>query len=213
MCRSNLSASDLMCAPKVESAQIGEQSEAPPSSAAMKSSAKVEALIQLLTAVRDKDPTEKSVVFSQFSQMLTCLQGPLTDAGFHFVRLDGSMTVKKRQVALTAFHSKDLTSPTVFLLSLKAAGVGLNLVAASRVFMLDPWWNPAVEEQAMDRVHRLGQTRDVEVVRLVVSDSIEERILELQDRKRQLATFAFEKRSAAQQRLTRIQDVQLLMHL
>ncbi|KAH9547320.1 hypothetical protein CY35_11G028300 [Sphagnum magellanicum] len=213
MCRSSLSASDLMCAPKVESAQIGEQSEAPPSSAAMKSSAKVEALIQLLTAVRDKDPTEKSVVFSQFSQMLTCLQGPLTDAGFHFVRLDGSMTVKKRQVALTAFHSKDLTSPTVFLLSLKAAGVGLNLVAASRVFMLDPWWNPAVEEQAMDRVHRLGQTRDVEVVRLVVSDSIEERILELQDRKRQLATFAFEKRSAEQQRLTRIQDVQLLMHL
>lgn len=208
MCRSNLSTSDLMCAPKEEVSQDDQTG-----SQSTKSSAKVETLIQLLTELRTKDPTEKSVIFSQFSQMLTCLQAPLTEAGFHFVRLDGSMSVKKRQAALTAFQSREPTSPTVFLLSLKAAGVGLNLVAASRVFMLDPWWNPAVEEQAMDRVHRLGQTRDVEVVRLIVSDTIEDRILQLQERKRQLATFAFEKRSAEQQRLERIQDVQLLLRL
>ncbi|KAG0623190.1 hypothetical protein M758_3G155200 [Ceratodon purpureus] len=209
MCRSDLSTSDLMAAPKEEGVQEDPSSEQGPS----KSSAKVDALIKLLVEARVKDPTEKSVIFSQFSQMLNCLEGPLSDAGFRFVRLDGSMTSKKRQAALTSFHSKDPESPTIFLLSLKAAGVGLNLVSASRVYMVDPWWNPAVEEQAMDRVHRLGQTRDVTVVRLIVTDSIEDRILELQERKRQLATCAFEKRSAEQQRLMRIQDVQLLMRL
>lgn len=209
MCRSNLSASDLMAAPKEEGAERGQAVE----QNSTKSSAKVDALINLLVAAREKDPTEKSVVFSQFSQMLNCLEGPLADVGFRFVRLDGSMTSKKRQAALTAFRSKDPDSPTIFLLSLKAAGVGLNLVAASRVYMVDPWWNPAVEEQAMDRVHRLGQTRDVTVVRLIVTDTIEDRILELQERKRELATSAFEKRSAEQRRLLRIQDVQLLMRL
>lgn len=209
MCRSNLSASDLMAAPKEE----GVEEDAADEQATSKSSAKVDALIKLLVEVREKDPTEKSVIFSQFSQMLNCLEGPLVEAGFCFVRLDGSMTSKKRQTALTTFQSKDPGSPTIFLLSLKAAGVGLNLVSASRVYMVDPWWNPAVEEQAMDRVHRLGQTRDVTVVRLIVTDSIEDRILELQERKRQLATSAFEKRSAEQQRLMRIHDVQLLMRL
>ena len=211
MCRSTLATSDLMSAPKED--EKGTQEEKDPDQPLQKSSAKVDALIQLLTVVRVRDPTEKSVIFSQFTQMLSRLEGPLTDAGFQFVRLDGSMTSKKRQTALSAFASKEPGSPTVFLLSLKAAGVGLNLVSASRVFMLDPWWNPAVEEQAMDRVHRLGQTRDVEVVRLIVTDSIEDRIMELQERKRQLATYAFQKRSAEQQRLMRVQDVQLLMRL
>lgn len=211
MCRSNLTAADLMAAPKED---LGvEEDSAGELGASKVSSAKVDALIKLLVEAREKDPTEKSVIFSQFSQMLNCLEGPLRDAGFRFVRLDGSMTSKKRQIALTTFHSKEPESPTVFLLSLKAAGVGLNLVSASRVYMVDPWWNPAVEEQAMDRVHRLGQTRDVTVTRLIVTDTIEDRILELQERKRQLATFAFEKRSAEQQRLMRIQDVQLLMRL
>ena len=209
MCRSNLSASELMAAPKEE----GVEEDAAGEEGSSKSSAKVDALIKLLAEAREKDPTEKSVIFSQFSRMLNCLEGPLLDAGFRFVRLDGSMSSKKRQTALTTFQSKEPGCPTIFLLSLKAAGVGLNLVSASRVYMVDPWWNPAVEEQAMDRVHRLGQTRDVTVVRLIVADSIEDRILELQERKRQLAAFAFEKRSAEKERRMRIQDVQLLMRL
>ena len=99
------------------------------------------------------------------------------------------------------------------LVSLKAGGVGINLTAASRVYMLDPWWNPAVEEQAMDRVHRLGQTRDVEVVRFAARDSIEERMLDLQQRKRDLAKAAFEKKTEAERRAMREADLTLLLGL
>lgn len=206
MCRVPLAVSDLFASPSVESTDtVGSETQ-------QESSAKIKTLVQLLTEVRENDPTVKSVVFSQFSNMLSLVQGPLEAAGFKFVRLDGSMTLKKREAALRAFRSKDPSSPSVFLLSLKAAGVGLNLVAASRAYMLDPWWNPAVEEQAMDRVHRLGQTRDVEIVRLIVRDSIEERILEMQEKKRNLATSAF-KKSTDEMRKTRIQDVQHLMQL
>jgi hypothetical protein len=87
-------------------------------------------------------------------------------------------------------------SPDVLFVSLKAGGVGINLTAASSVYMLDPWWNPAIEDQAMDRVHRLGQTRDVSVVRFCARDTIEERLFELQIRKRELAAAAFKKMSA-----------------
>lgn len=208
MCRVTLTNADLYVAPPV-----GETPETvEPEAQQKKSSAKITALIELLLKARENDPSEKSVVFSQFSGMLNLVQVPLEAAGFKFVRIDGSMTLKKREKALRSFQSGDPSGPSVFLLSLKAAGVGLNLVAASRVFMLDPWWNPAIEEQAMDRVHRLGQTRDVEIVRLIVRDSIEERILELQEKKRNLAASAFNK-STEQMRKTRIQDVQHLMQM
>lgn len=86
-----------------------------------------------------------------------------------------------------------LCSGIVLLTSLKASGAGLNLTAASTVYLLEPWWNPAVEEQATDRVHRIGQNKDVKIVRLIASNSIEERILKLQERKKALAKKAFGK--------------------
>ena len=179
MCRVPLAMSDLFTAPEVEPTD-----DRGAENTQQETSAKIRALIQHLTDVRVNEPTTKSVVFSQFSGMLSLVQSSLEAAGFKYVRLDGSMNLKKREAAVRAFQSNGSDSPSVFLLSLKAAGVGLNLVAASRVYMLDPWWNPAVEEQAMDRVHRMGQKRDVEIVRLIVQDSIEERILGMQERKR-----------------------------
>jgi SWI/SNF-related matrix-associated actin-dependent regulator of chromatin subfamily A3 len=117
------------------------------------------------------------------------------------------MTADKRDKAVSAFMSPGAESPDVLFVSLKAGGVGINLTAASSVYMLDPWWNPAIEDQAMDRVHRLGQTRDVSVVRFCARDTIEERLFELQIRKRELAAAAFKKMSAKERREMRRADL------
>lgn len=93
---------------------------------------------------------------------------------------------------------------------MKAGGLGLNLTQASRVFLLDPWWNPATEDQAIDRVHRIGQTREVVVTRLIIRDSVEERILALQEKKRKLANGAL---SSQQERSVRsLEDLRFLFH-
>ncbi|PNW72987.1 hypothetical protein CHLRE_14g614400v5 [Chlamydomonas reinhardtii] len=157
-------------------------------------------------------PPAKAVVFSQFTGMLNLVGRALEAEGISYVRLDGSTPAKARAERLRRFASREPGSPLVFLSSLKAGGVGMNLTAASAVHLMDPWWNPAVEEQAMDRVHRLGQTRDVEVFRYVAANTIEERMLQLQERKRQLASAAFD-RSAAESGRMRIDDVRLLMGL
>jgi SNF2 family DNA or RNA helicase len=102
------------------------------------------------------------------------------------VRLDG--TTRDRQAIVDEFQDPD--GPPVFLISLRAGGTGLNLTAADHVFLLDPWWNPAVEDQAADRAHRIGQDKPVMVYRVVADDTVEERILALQDRKRALAEAA-----------------------
>ncbi|EFJ19536.1 hypothetical protein SELMODRAFT_110695 [Selaginella moellendorffii] len=177
----------------------------------VKPSAKINALISMLEKTRAKDPNIKSVVFSQFSTMLKLIEGPLQKAGFKFVKLEGGMSASKREENMEAFKSTRSGSPTVFLLSLKAAGVGLNLVTASNVFMMDPWWNPAVEEQAMDRVHRLGQTRDVHVFRLIATDSIEERLLQVQEKKRAYAQIALGKEASEQRKKKCVEEVKLLM--
>ncbi|XP_024518098.1 putative SWI/SNF-related matrix-associated actin-dependent regulator of chromatin subfamily A member 3-like 1 [Selaginella moellendorffii] len=177
----------------------------------VKPSAKINALVSMLEKTRAKDPNIKSVVFSQFSTMLKLIEGPLQKAGFKFVKLEGGMSASKREENMEAFKSTRSGSPTVFLLSLKAAGVGLNLVTASNVFMMDPWWNPAVEEQAMDRVHRLGQTRDVHVFRLIATDSIEERLLQVQEKKRAYAQIALGKEASEQRKKKCVEEVKLLM--
>nr|ATG70976.1 DNA/RNA helicase protein [Callitropsis funebris] len=204
MCRKELTETDLFCSPKASQDDVKLNKSA--------KSSKVKALISFLKESRSNDPTKKSVIFSQFRKMLDLLQEPLEREGFKFVRLDGSMPSKKRAATITAFASTNLTSPTILLASLKAAGVGINLTAASDVYMFDPWWNPAAEDQAMDRVHRIGQTRSVRVCRLVVKDSVEESILEMQERKRKLASSAFNK-SEKEQRQMRVEDVQHLMRL
>jgi DNA repair protein RAD5 len=146
------------------------------------SSAKVAALMTHLKALKREKPGTKSVVFSQFTSFLSLIQPALTRASIPFLRLDGTMSQKNRAAVLSEF--KDSAQGTVLLLSLRAGGVGLNLTMAKRVYMMDPWWSFAVEAQAIDRVHRMGQTDEVEVKRFIVKDSVEERMLKVQDRKK-----------------------------
>jgi len=128
----------------------------------------------------------KALVFSQWTSLLDRVQPQLDQAGIDTLRLDGS-TVDRASV-VERFQAQG--GPPVLLLSLKAGGTGLNLTAADHVFLLDPWWNPATEDQAADRAHRIGQERPVMVYRMVAVDTVEERILALQQRKRSLADAA-----------------------
>lgn len=146
------------------------------------SSAKVVALISHLRALRRDHPKMKSVIFSQFTSFLSLLEPVLSRANIRFLRLDGTMAQKTRAAVLQEFA--DAKGFMVLLISLRAGGVGLNLTSAGRVYMMDPWWSFAVEAQAIDRVHRMGQEREVEVKRFVVENSVEERMLKIQDRKK-----------------------------
>lgn len=137
---------------------------------------------------------------------LDLVEIPLHHAGIRFVRLDGSMPQAHRENAIRTFRTDPNTN--VFLVSMKAGGLGLNLTTASHVFLLDPWWNPATEDQAIDRVHRLGQVRPVVVTRFVVKDTIEERILELQQKKKQLAQGVMMRNKELRQ--IRIEELRLL---
>ena len=130
----------------------------------------------------------KALVFSQWTSLLDRIEPHLERAGIARARLDGSTPDRGEVVA--AFQ--DPAGPPVMLASLKAGGTGLNLTAADHVFLLDPWWNPAVEEQAAGRAHRIGQDRPVLVYRLVAEDTVEERVLALQEEKRALVAAALD---------------------
>jgi SNF2 family DNA or RNA helicase len=144
-------------------------------------------VIELLAAL-DQATAEghKSLVFSQWTSFLDLIEPHLAAAGIPSLRLDGS--TRDRQAVVDAFQAS--SGPPVLLLSLKAGGTGLNLTAADHVFLMDLWWNPAVEDQAADRAHRIGQERPVFVYRLVAKDTVEERIVDLQQRKRGIADAA-----------------------
>lgn len=129
------------------------------------------------------------LVFSQFTRLLDLAQQALEEKGHRIVRLDGSTPLGARQAAVDRFQDR---GADVFLISLKAGGTGLNLTAANTVVHLDPWWNPAAEDQASDRAHRIGQTQRVEVVRLVSAGTVEERVLDLHTEKRAMAERLFE---------------------
>jgi len=146
------------------------------------SSTKIEALMEELHTMREDDPSAKAIVFSQFVSFLDIVEYRLLRAGIKVVKLNGGMTAAAREVFLTAF--KEDPSVTAILISLKAGGVALNLTVASHIYLMDPWWNPAAEYQAIDRAHRLGQQKAIRAVRFVVRNTVEERILRLQDKKR-----------------------------
>jgi DNA repair protein RAD5 len=146
------------------------------------SSAKVGALMTHLKALRKEHPGTKSVVFSQFTSFLSLIEPALTRCSIPFLRLDGSMTQQARAAVIAEFTASN--KGVVLLLSLRAGGVGLNLTMAKRVYMMDPWWSFAVEAQAIDRVHRMGQVDEVRVCRFIVKESVEERMLKIQDRKK-----------------------------
>jgi len=146
--------------------------------------AKLDRMEELLVELVAED--HKALVFSQWTSLLDRAQARLDELGIPWVRLDGS--TRNRQGVIEHFQSDD--GPPVFLLSLKAGGTGLNLTNADYVLHLDPWWNPAVERQATDRAHRIGQDKPVVSFKLIAEGTVEERILELQDAKRDLAEAA-----------------------
>ncbi|CAB9523044.1 regulator of chromatin subfamily A member 3-like 1 [Seminavis robusta] len=142
---------------------------------------KLKVLITELMRVRDDDPTSKSLVFSQFASTLQYLQSELPKAGFQFRTLKGSMSMQQRAKALHDFQADPPT--TIFLLSMRSGNVGLNLTSANRIYILEPCFNPALELQAIGRVHRLGQKRTTLITRYVMKDSVETRIMKLRAKK------------------------------
>ncbi|HEY7115431.1 MAG TPA: DEAD/DEAH box helicase, partial [Tepidisphaeraceae bacterium] len=144
-------------------------------------SAKLDTLLARLDEVVDEG--HKALVFSQFTSFLAIVKKRLDKQKIKYEYLDGK--TRDRQARVDRFQGDD--KYRLFLISLKAGGVGLNLTAADYVFLLDPWWNPAVEAQAIDRTHRIGQTRQVFACRLIAKDTVEEKVLALQQSKRQLA--------------------------
>ncbi|KAF2789608.1 hypothetical protein K505DRAFT_365459 [Melanomma pulvis-pyrius CBS 109.77] len=171
------------------------------------SSTKIEMLVYDLYKLRSKKQTLKSIVFSQFTSMLQLIEWRLRRAGFNTVMLDGSMTPAQRQKSIEHF----MTNPDVevFLVSLKAGGVALNLTEASRVFIVDPWWNPAAEWQSADRCHRIGQRRPCVITRLCIEDSVESRMVALQEKKAAMIAGTVNNDKVAMDRLTP-EDLQFL---
>ena len=154
-------------------------------------SAKIRILKDKLKTILAED--HKALIFSQWTSFLDIIAAELEDEGIQFLRLDGSST--NRQQLVDKFQ--DEQGPKIMIMSLKAGGVGLNLTRADHVFIMDPWWNPAAEDQAADRAHRIGQKNTVMVHPIIVNNSIEEKILELQNRKRALSRSVIEDGAAA----------------
>ncbi|EHK98714.1 putative SWI/SNF-related matrix-associated actin-dependent regulator of chromatin subfamily A member 3-like 1 [Glarea lozoyensis 74030] len=174
-------------------------------------SSKTEALMSVLKASR-KDPNSKVVIFSQWTSFLNIIQKQLDEASMTYTRIDGSMSATQRDSAMTALE-KD-PKCRIMLASLAVCSVGLNLVAADTVILADSWWAPAIEDQAVDRVHRLGQTRPCTVWRLVVEGSVEERVLDIQAEKRKLVGKAFrETAKGGKEKTTRMGDILKLLDI
>jgi non-specific serine/threonine protein kinase len=142
-------------------------------------------LEELTREIAENIGGHKALVFSQFLGMLALIKEELTKLGIDYEYFDGGSTIQERERAIERFQNDD--NCRVFLISLKAGGVGLNLTAADYVYIVDPWWNPAVEQQAIDRTHRIGQTKNIFAYRMICNDTVEDKILKLQDRKRSLA--------------------------
>lgn len=172
-----------------------------------RSSTKIEALVEELYKLRSDRHTIKSIVFSQFTSMLELIEWRLKRAGFQTAKLQGTMSPQQRDNTIKYFM--DNTHVEVFLVSLKAGGVALNLCEASQVFLMDPWWNPSVEWQSMDRVHRIGQKRPIRITRFCIEDSIELKIIELQEKKANMIHATINGDDAAINKLT-TDDLQFL---
>ena len=172
-------------------------SDSEPSLASITTSAKIQHLLKIL---QRESSTYKFIVFSQFTSMLDLIEPFLRQDGYVFTRYDGSMRNDLREASLDRLRNNSKTR--ILLCSLKCGSLGLNLTAASRVVILEPFWNPFVEEQAIDRVHRLNQTLDVTVYKLTIANTVEARILELQEKKRALAKAAIGGDSKAAGKLT-----------
>jgi SWI/SNF-related matrix-associated actin-dependent regulator of chromatin subfamily A3 len=226
MCRVELSEEKLLDLPP-EEAQDAEDGQFDTE----KKSSKTEALLKILQATLKRDGS-KVVIFSQWTSFLTVIQHQLVEAGYRYCRIDGSMTTSQRDAAI---HALDFDpNIRIMLASLSVCSVGLNLVSADTVVLADsckcqlpsplPFlfrysaelrvgWAPAIEDQAVDRVHRLGQTRPTTVWRLVMEGTVEERVLDIQSEKRQLVTKAFQEKQGKKTKTkeTRMADIMKLL--
>ncbi|KAI5952058.1 hypothetical protein CANMA_005137 [Candida margitis] len=146
-------------------------------------SAKIEKSIELIRQIQESNPGQKIIIFSQFVTLFDLMKLVLDYQKIPFLRYDGSMSMENKNTVIKQFYQNDAD---VLLLSLRAGNVGLTLTCANHVIIMDPFWNPFVEEQAMDRAHRIGQEREVHVHRILVSNTVESRIMELQDNKKRL---------------------------
>uniref|UniRef100_A0A8C2KQ80 Helicase-like transcription factor n=1 Tax=Cyprinus carpio TaxID=7962 RepID=A0A8C2KQ80_CYPCA len=174
-----------------------------------RSSSKVDALMSNLLKLRNEDPTVKSLVVSQFTRFMDLIEVPLREYGFSFTRLDGTMAQKTRAKAIQDFQDSSPGNPTIMLLSLKAGGVGINLTAASHVFMMDP----VTEDQCVDRCHRLGQSRDVVITKFIVKDSVEENMVKIQKKKQELVEKAFGVKKPMDLKQARMEEIRALMEI
>ncbi|CAM9189972.1 unnamed protein product [Ascophyllum nodosum] len=216
LCRSPFTSADVVGGTELEAARKDATKEDSGAAAGvtnsekrMKIPPKVAALLQSLHELRQSG-RDKAVIFSQFTSFLDVIQPHLAADGFLLARIDGKMNHKQRQTELRRFAGKGGEEAEVMLASLTAAGTGINLTSANHCFICDPWWNGSVEEQAMDRVHRIGQTKPVRVVRMVSANSVENRILEIQDAKQALGKGALRKLSPEELRKTRMTDLRTI---
>ena len=209
MCRAPLDETKLV-EPAAEMGEVTEGALGQQDDDRESSSSKIEALLSILAATH-KEENPKVVIFSQWTRFLTLLEPHLRKAGYKYTRLDGTMAAGKRDAALHKLS--DDPDTTIMLASLSVCAVGLNLVAANTVVLCDSWWAPAIEDQAVDRVHRLGQKRDCVVWRLVMDESIEERVIDIQQEKRKLMAAAFKEAEHKRGRGTesRMRDIQRLL--
>ncbi len=164
-------------------------------------------LDELAREITENIGNHKALIFSQFLGMLALIKAKLDELGVKYEYFDGSTSAPDREKAIQSFQNND--EIRVFLISLKAGGVGLNLTAADYVYIVDPWWNPAVEQQAIDRTHRIGQTKNIFAYRMICKDTIEDKILQLQEKKRALAKDIISDDTTFVKSLTR-EDVEYL---
>jgi SWI/SNF-related matrix-associated actin-dependent regulator of chromatin subfamily A3 len=205
MCRTELS-EDKLVEPAPEHSAKEEEAELDRET----KSSKTEALLKILQATL-KNEGSKVIIFSQWTSFLTVIQRQLDEAQYGYTRIDGSMNTAQRDAALKRLENDPATR--IMLASLSVCSVGLNLVAADTVVLADSWWAPAIEDQAVDRVHRLGQTRPTTVWRLVMEGTVEERVLDIQAEKRELVSKAFQEKQKGHKKAkeTRMGDILKLL--
>ncbi|KAM3295519.1 hypothetical protein ACQJBY_038042 [Aegilops geniculata] len=196
VCRKSMTKQDLITAPTNSRFQIDVEKN-------WVESSKISFLLQELESLRSSG--SKSIVFSQWTAFLDLLEIPLSRHGISFTRLDGTLNLQQREKVIREF-SEDKRI-LVLLMSLKAGGVGINLTAASNAFVMDPWWNPAVEEQAVMRIHRIGQTKSVSIKRFIVKGTVEERMEAVQARKQRMISGAL---TDQEFRTARLEELKML---
>lgn len=206
LCRAEIQDNSTLVAPAEESGEDDDAVKADPDNP----SSKIEAMLKLLTAQGQAEGT-KTVVFSQWTSFLNLVEPHLQQNGIGYARIDGKMNSVKRDNSIHAFSNDP--NCTVLLASLSVCSVGLNLVAANQAILSDSWWAPAIEDQAVDRVYRLGQKRETTVWRLVMEGSIEDRVLQIQEVKRELMSAAFREtlKKKGEDRATRVADLERLL--